>query len=384
LLPNFNERGKHAMTTLNGNILAPTGFVRGALTLDAQGRIASITGAPVATAAVRDNGAPIVLPGFIDLHVHGGAGHDIMEGGEAALQVARLHARHGTTSLLATTMTAPQEDLDMAFSAMAPLCAQRVPNAARVLGVHLEGPYISEARLGAQPPFARPASFEEIHRLHAMAPIRLITLAPEVGGNDALIAQLVAEGFKVQLGHTTGSYEQGVAALRCGATGFTHLFNAMSALHHREPGMVGAALAHAEFAEVIPDLLHVHPGAIHAALRAIPKLYCVTDSTSAAGMPDGDYKLGRHTVTKCMGGVRLADGTLAGSVLSMDQALRNLVDTLGLDLADASRRVSTYAADHMGLQDRGRLQAGAWADVVVLDRDLALQAVLVEGHAVAL
>jgi N-acetylglucosamine-6-phosphate deacetylase len=384
LLPNFNERGEHAMTTLNGNILTPIGFVRGALTLDAQGRIASITGAQVATAAVRDNGAPIVLPGFIDLHVHGGAGHDIMEGGEAALQVARLHARHGTTSLLATTMTAPQEDLDMAFSAMAPLCAQRVPNAARVLGVHLEGPYISEARLGAQPPFARPASFEEIHRLHAMAPIRLITLAPEVGGNDALIAQLVAEGFKVQLGHTTGSYEQGVAALRCGATGFTHLFNAMSALHHREPGMVGAALAHAEFAEVIPDLLHVHPGAIHAALRAIPKLYCVTDSTSAAGMPDGDYKLGRHTVTKCMGGVRLADGTLAGSVLSMDQALRNLVDTLGLDLADASRRVSTYAADHMGLQDRGRLQAGAWADVVVLDRDLALQAVLVEGHAVAL
>jgi N-acetylglucosamine-6-phosphate deacetylase len=357
LWPNLNKHDEHAMMTLHGNILTPTGFVQGALALDAQGRIANITGAPVATATVRDNGAPIVLPGFIDLHVHGGAGHDIMEGGDAALQVARLHARHGTTSLLATTMTAPQEDLDAAFAAMGPLCRERAPNAARVLGVHLEGPYISEARLGAQPPFARPASFDEIHRLHAMAPIRLITLAPEVGGNDALIAQLVAEGFKVQLGHTTGSYEQGVAALRCGATGFTHLFNAMSALHHREPGMVGAALAHAEFAEVIPDLLHVHPGAIHAALRAIPKLYCVTASTSAAGMPDGDYKLGRHTVTKCMGGVRLAD---------------------------ASRRVSTYAADHMGLQDRGRLQAGAWGDVVVLDRDLALQAVYVEGAGVLL
>ncbi|HCX80259.1 MAG: N-acetylglucosamine-6-phosphate deacetylase [Curvibacter sp. RIFCSPHIGHO2_12_FULL_63_18] len=370
--------------TLHGHILTPTGFVHGTLTLDAQGRIAGITGTPVATAAVRDSGVPIVLPGFIDLHVHGGAGHDIMEGGDAALHVATLHARHGTTSLLATTMTAPQADLDAAFAAMGPLCAQRAPNAARVLGVHLEGPYISEARLGAQPPFARPASLGEIHRLHAMAPIRLITLAPEVGGNHDLIAQLVAEGFKVQLGHTTGSYEQGVAALRCGATGFTHLFNAMSALHHREPGMVGAALAHAEFAEVIPDLLHVHPGAIHTALRAIPKLYCVTDSTSAAGMPDGDYKLGRHTVTKCMGGVRLADGTLAGSVLSMDQALRNLVDTLGLDLADASKRVSTYAADHLGLPDRGRLQAGAWGDVVVLDRDLALQAVRVEGQEVLL
>ncbi|WP_294769572.1 N-acetylglucosamine-6-phosphate deacetylase [uncultured Rhodoferax sp.] len=370
-------------TTLHGHILTPQGFVRGSLRTTPEGRVASITGTPVAQEAVRGSAEPIVLPGFIDLHVHGGAGHDIMEGGDAALHVARLHARHGTTSLLATTMTAPQSDLDDAFAAMGPLCRERAPNAARVLGVHLEGPYISEARLGAQPPFARPASFDEIHRLHAMAPIRLITLAPEVGGNEALIAQLVAEGFKVQLGHTTGSYEQGVAAMRCGATGFTHLFNAMSALHHREPGMVGAALAHSEFAEIIPDLLHVHPGAIRTALRAIPKLYCVTDSTSAAGMPDGDYKLGRHTVTKCMGGVRLADGTLAGSVLSMDQALRNLVDALGLDLADASKRVSTYAADHMGLADRGRLQVGAWADAVVLDRDLVLQAVLLEGSTMA-
>ena len=151
-------------TGLQGNILTPAGFVHGSLVLDAQGRIAGITGTPLATAAARDNGAPMLLPGFVDLHVHGGAGHDIMEGGDAALHVARLHARHGTTSLLATTMTAPQADLDMAFAAMAPLCAQRAPNAARVLGVHLEGPYISEERLGAQPPFARPASVAEIHR----------------------------------------------------------------------------------------------------------------------------------------------------------------------------------------------------------------------------
>ncbi|MDT8991040.1 N-acetylglucosamine-6-phosphate deacetylase [Curvibacter sp. APW13] len=372
------------MTPLHGNILTPAGFIQGSLHFGADGRIAGVTGAPLSAQAARDNGQPLLLPGFIDLHVHGGAGHDIMEGGEAAWHVAHLHAKHGTTSLLATTMTAPQVDLDAAFAALAPLCAAPAPNAARVLGVHLEGPYISEARLGAQPPFARPASLAEIHRLNALAPIRLITLAPEVGGNDALIAELVREGFKVQLGHTTGSYEQGVAALRCGATGFTHLFNAMSPLHHREPGMVGAALAHAEFSELIPDLLHVHPGAIRTALRAIPKLYCVTDSTAAAGMPDGDYKLGRHTVTKCMGGVRLADGTLAGSVLSMDQALRNLVDTLGLDLADASRRVSTYAADHLGLTDRGRLQAGAWADVVQLDAALQVQGVWVQGTAVAM
>jgi N-acetylglucosamine-6-phosphate deacetylase len=151
-------------------------------------------------------------------------------------------------------------------------------------------------------------------------------VAPEIDGHLALVKQMADAGIRVQIGHTNGTYEDGVAALAQGAAGFTHLFNAMPGLHHREPGMAGAALAHAQYAEIIPDLLHVHPGAIKVALRSIPKLFCVTDSTAAAGMPDGEYMLGRQTVHKCMGGVRLADGTLAGSTLTMDQALRNLVD----------------------------------------------------------
>jgi N-acetylglucosamine-6-phosphate deacetylase len=224
-------------------------------------------------------------------------------------------------------------------------------------------------------------SLDELARLHALVPVRLLTLAPEVGDNLARIPELVAAGYRVQLGHTTGSYAQGVEALRAGAQGFTHLFNAMSGLHHREPGMVGAALAHARYAELIPDLLHVHPGAIRAALRAIPCAYCVTDSTAASGMPDGEYALGRQRVTKCLGGVRLADGTLAGSALTMDRALRNLVEHLGLELADASRRLSTYAADALALSDRGRLAVGAWADAVVLDRDLKITDVILEGAA---
>jgi N-acetylglucosamine-6-phosphate deacetylase len=153
----------------------------------------------------------------------------------------------------------------------------------------------------------------------------------------------------------------------------------MTPLHHRLPGMVGAALAHAQYAEIIPDLLHVHPGAIRTALRCIPHLYCVTDSTAATGMPDGEYKLGRQSVTKCLGGVRLADGTLAGSTLTMDRALRNLVDVIGLELDDAARRVSTYPADFLELPDRGRVVPGAWADVVHLDRDLRVQAVYLQG-----
>ena len=248
-----------------------------------------------------------------------------------------------------------------------------------MLGVHLEGPYINPGKLGAQPDFARPLDMDELQRLHAVAPIRLITLAPEIAGNLEAIEPLVAAGFRIQIGHSLGSYEDGVKALAKGASGFTHLFNAMTGLHHRLPGMAGAALAHAEFAEIIPDMLHVHAGAMRVALRSIPRLFCVTDSTAAAGMPDGEYRLGRHTVTKCLGGVRLADGTLAGSTLTMDQAFRNLVNELQRDLADASRRVSTNAADYLGLTDRGRLLPGAWADLVVLDRDLVLKDVFVEG-----
>jgi N-acetylglucosamine-6-phosphate deacetylase len=222
----------------------------------------------------------------------------------------------------------------------------------------------------------------ELQRWNQRFPIRLITLAPEVPGNMDLIASLCEAGFRVQIGHSRGSYEDGRSALSKGAKSFTHLFNAMSPLHHRAPGMVGAALAHAEYAELIPDLIHVHPGAIRVALRAIPGLYCVTDSTAAAGMPDGEYRLGRHTVTKCLGGVRLSDGTLAGSTLTMDQALRNLVLELGLTLADASRRVSTHAADYLGASDRGRLCQGAWGDAVLLNRDLQLLDVFIEGASI--
>ena len=366
---------------LEGHILTPAGFVRGRLRM-AEGRIAVLDGVAVSEAEVRaDAATPLLLPGFIDLHVHGGGGADTMEGGPAVTTLARLHARHGTTSLLATTMTAPLAEIEAALRALAPAIAQRPLGAARVLGVHLEGPYISPDKLGAQPAFARPPLLPEVLALHAIAPIRLVTLAPEVAGNLALIPALVEAGMRVQIGHTGATYEQAWAALQQGASGFTHLFNAMSPLHHRAPGVAGAALAHAQHAEIIPDLLHVHPGAIRAALRAIPGLFCVSDATAAAGMPDGEYGLGRQTVIKCMGGVRLADGTLAGSTLTLDQALRNLV-AIGLPLQEASARCSQHAAHYLGLADRGRLQPGAWADVLQLDATtLQLQQVWAEGEA---
>ncbi len=375
------------MTALEGHVLTPNGFIKGRLTFDGS-RIGAVNGSPVDEASVRESALPIIVPGFVDLHVHGGGGADVMDGGEATAVVAQTHVRTGTTLMLATTMTAPASDLSAAFSGVAQAiavasAASAARAAAHIFGVHLEGPYISEERLGAQPNFTRHLAMEELQALNAISPIRLVTLAPESSGNLEAIPALVAAGYKVQLGHSNASYEQTKAALDAGAAGFTHLYNAMSALQHRQPGMVGAALAHGEHAEIIVDLLHIHPGAIRAAMRSISGLYCVTDSTAAANMPDGEYQLGRQRVTRCMGGVRLADGTLAGSVLTMDQAFRNLVQHLDLSLVEASRRTSTLAADYIGAADRGRISVGAFADVVVLDRNLMLTDVFAQGVAVA-
>jgi N-acetylglucosamine-6-phosphate deacetylase len=369
------------VNALNGLILTPAGWRHGTLTHEG-GRIVALQGEPVGDEAWRGSAEPIVLPGFIDLHVHGGGGADTMQAGAAIETIARTHARHGSTALLATTMTAPRGEIETALRALARACKARSEGGARVLGVHLEGPYISPDKLGAQPAFALTPSAAEILALHALAPIRVVTLAPELPGALETTAALVAAGMRVQIGHSNASYEQACAAMSAGAAGFTHLFNAMSGLHHRAPGAVGAALAHAKHAELIPDLLHVHPGAMRAALRSIPGLYCVTDATAAAAMPDGEYRLGRHIVHKCAGGVRLADGTLAGSTLTMDQALRNLVDGVGLSLREASLRVSTHAAQYLGIADRGVLGVGAWADIVVLDAQLRLRQVFVEGQGV--
>lgn len=212
-----------------------------------------------------------------------------------------------------------------------------------------------------------------------LARIKVVTCAPEADPDGTLARWLSARGVRVQIGHSGCDYETACKSFESGRHGVTHLFNAMSSLLHRAPGVVGAALAHARYAEFIPDLLHVHRGAIRVALRAIPDLYAVTDATAAAGMPDGDYQLGRQQVRKCDNGVRLADGTLAGSSLTMIQAFRNLV-AIGLTVTEASRRTSTIAADYLGLADRGRIVRGAVADVLVLDDALELVSVIVRGR----
>lgn len=358
---------------LEGNILTPDGWLRGRLRFGA--RIEAIEGEPVAEPST----GPWILPGFMDLHVHGGGGRDIMEGEDAPRAMALTHAAAGTTSLLATTMTAPMEEISVALRSIKVAMDARRRGEARILGVHLEGPFINPGRLGAQPPCVVSGDLDAALALHAIAPIRVLTIAPEMAGHLELTRSLSGLGVRVQVGHTLATYEEVTAALEAGASGFTHLFNVMTALHHRQPGAVGAALAHGDFAELIPDLIHVHPGAIRAALRCIPRLYAVTDGTAASGMPDGDYKLGANAVKKCQNSVRLPDGTLAGSCLTMHQAFKNLVH-IGLSMAEASRRCSQYPAEHLGIAERGHIAPGCFADLLVVEEDLALRQVLVEGE----
>jgi len=355
-------------TRLTGRILTPAGWVTGTLRCTAQ------------IIAVEPGPAPddrFIVPGFVDLHVHGGHGADCMEGADSVRHMAGFHAHHGTTSLLATTVTAPADDLRRAMSGIAE--AMRAPGpGARVLGAHSEGPFISPDALGAQPPFAIPPDLPLLEQLAAAVPIRVATYAPEVDPDGTLLAAFRQLGVRAQIGHTTCDFAQARTALAGGAAGFTHLYNAMSGLHHRRAGAVGAALALAGSAELILDFQHVDEGAARTALRAVPRLHCVSDAVAAAGMPDGEYRLGAHQIFKQGETVRLANGSLAGSVLTMDRALRNLL-SLGLPLAEAARRCSTLPAEYLGLADRGTLVPGAAADAVVLDGRGRLLGVMLEG-----
>ncbi|MCB9992698.1 MAG: amidohydrolase family protein [Hyphomicrobiaceae bacterium] len=360
---------------LKGSILTPGGWVWGELAFDEN--ILTINGKERVAPA-----PPYVLPGFIDLHVHGGGGGDVMDGLDAIRQTATLHARHGTTALLATSVTAPRAQIEHFFRSVALAEKSDWPNAARVLGAHLEGPFINPNKLGAQPNFPIAANGDLLQRWSRMASIRIVTYAPELDQSGDFLTALHTSGMRAQIGHTLCSYHQASAAIDAGC-GVTHLFNAMSGMSHRGNGAAGAALARADYAEIIADLQHVEAGAILAARRAIPHLYGVTDAVSATGMPDGKYFLGTQLVSKNGNRVQLDDGTLAGSCLTMDQALRNLV-SIGLPLDEAARRLSTIPADWLGLADRGRLLAGAKADIVVLDADLCLQSVFVAGRLVDL
>lgn len=330
-----------------------------------------------------------VLPGFIDLHVHGGAGYDTMDATPEALAVmAYFFAQHGVTSFLATTMTAPHVEILQAVTAVGQWDQQNATGA-RILGLHVEGPYISLKFPGAQPAkYIRPPSLREFTELMAAGPVRMITLAPEVDGADELIAAARRLGVIPVWGHTDATYETCVRAAELGMTQATHTYNAMSGLHHRKPGVLGATLAiDSIYAQLIADNIHVHPAAMKvlARCKGVDRTLLITDAMRAAGLPEGEYELGGQPVTVKEGSCRLADGTLAGSILTMECALANFMAATGLPLAAAWPTTSRTPAQALGLAHQvGSLAPGYQADVVVLDAHMQVVATVVGGKLVYL
>ncbi|MBC7804998.1 MAG: N-acetylglucosamine-6-phosphate deacetylase [Akkermansiaceae bacterium] len=334
-----------------------------------------------------------LLPGFIDIHIHGGGGSDTMDATPDALRtICRTHARNGTTGLLLTTMTQSREKITNALAAARNAYesgADFCPDGAQVLGIHLEGPYISAKRPGAQPKeFVRPydaAEFAEWLDV-AGAALKLITLAPEEPGADDLIRICQERGIVVSFGHTDASAEQTRAALDIsGYAHATHLFNAMPALHHRNPGVLGVALTDDRMrCEIISDGHHVAPEIARLALEAKKdrNVILITDAMAGAGAPDGAYDLGGHVVAVANGKALLSDGTLAGSVLTMAQAVRNMREWTNAGWDTLRLISSTNAANALGIINKGRIATDADADFVLVDDSLTVRGTYIGGRCV--
>ena len=338
--------------------------------------------------AAADRVRGLISPGFIDVHVHGGDGADFTDGSaEANERIVNLHARHGTTALAATTLSASRADVTTAIAAIARTAAD-APTGAEICGVHLEGPYINVRSAGAQDTASiRPSDIQELTGWMTEAPrLRwMMTIAPEIDGARALI-----EHFKSRvlfsIGHTGATFADAVAAIEWGAAHFTHLFNAMTGMHHREPGVVGAALESiGATAELIADGVHVHPAVMRIACTAMPnRIALITDAIRACGMPEGKYKLYDYEVTVSSGEARLANGTLAGSVLTMDVAVQNMVELAGLPVERVIPMATEVPARILNVAARkGRIENGYDADVVILSEKLEVERVLTRGEEIA-
>ena len=334
-----------------------------------------------------------LVPGFLDEHIHGIAGHDTMRGAHDVLEMSRALARHGVTTFLPTTMNAGPEETNAALRGVKAAMQAGAPGA-DIAGAHMEGPFLGAAYPGAQKAGANLApTLENYARLTegAQDVVRLLTLAPENPGARDLIAALAARGVAVSAGHTDAKYEQIREAMESGLTQMTHLYNCMSPLHHRAPGAVGAALTlEGLSSQVIADGIHLHPAAVKLAVRACSRVLLITDAMEAADMPDGDYDLGGQKVFVRGGAARLAAGNLArlaagnlaGSTLTLERGVRNAMRFAGISLEQAAVMASANVADALGLADRGRIRPGLRADLCLLDAAGEVRMTLVAGKIV--
>jgi N-acetylglucosamine-6-phosphate deacetylase len=333
------------------------------------------------------------IPGFVDVHIHGAGGHDVMEGTDKALAaVARTIALHGTTSFLATTVTASPDDIVRSVEGIARFITEQHNTnepRAEVLGVHYEGPFISSARRGVHPKeWIQLPSAELLERFlrAASGNARILTIAPELLGASPCIDAAHKAGLVVAMGHTDATYEQARAAVARGVHHAVHVYNAMRPFSHRDSGVIGAVLTSPEVtAELIADGVHVEEAAMRLLLQAKGAgcVVLVSDGISATGMPDGKYMLGKFEVTVSGGVCRNAEGKLAGSTLTLDRALRNIVG-LGISLQDAVRMLTVNPATLLGIEfKKGALRNGADADIVLLDEGLNVTNVWARGVALS-
>lgn len=372
-------------------ICTPKAVIESGWLLTGDGRIAGLgPGAPPAgtgrTAQVVDARGITLLPGFIDIHVHGGDGADTMDADPAALvQLARFHARHGTTTLVPTTWAAEPSAVAAAVAAVASARGP-VDGGATIAGAHLEGPWINPARAGAQDRSQiRPFNSGEAAALLGSDAVVLVTLAPEMPGSAALIAGCRRRGVVVSAGHTEATFADMEAAVAAGLTQVTHTFNAMSPFGHRDPGTAGAALLLDQLrCELIADGVHVHPAAMAVLARAKGPdgVILVTDATRATGLPDGEVDLGGRPGRHCGGTVRLEDGTLAGSALTFEVALANFARAAGWGWEHLWKAASGNAARSLGLDTKGALLPGRDADLVLLDEEGTVRLTVVGGRIV--
>lgn len=324
------------------------------------------------------------FPGFIDIHIHGAAGHDAMDATPEALAgIAGALPKEGTTSFLATTMTQSDEAISEALDNIRAFHAH--DGHAEMLGVHLEGPFISAKRAGAQPvEHIIEASYPLFREWQKKSgnQIRLITLAPETRGAMELIKKLAEEGVIASIGHSDATFEEVQAAVRSGASHVTHLYNQMSPFHHRNPGVVGGALMEDELmVELIADFIHSHPASVELAYRqkGAERLVLITDAMRAKGLPPGVYDLGGQDVQVTNKDARLAAGNLAGSILTMDGAMRNVQSVTGCSVSELVAMTSFNAANELGLAHKGKIKSGADADIAILDQDLNVQLTICRG-----
>jgi N-acetylglucosamine-6-phosphate deacetylase len=371
-----------SLTWSNARLVRPDRVVEGGWVRVEGGRIAALGSAsdPVPGGDVRDLGGRYVTPGYIDIHTHGGGGASFTTGDqEEARTAAAFHLAHGTTTCVASLVTAPVADLARMTDALGELVGDGL-----LAGVHLEGPFLSAKRCGAQDPeYLRPPDPAALAVMLRSPHVLMVTLAPELDGALDAVKRVVGAGVVAAVGHTDASYAETTAAIDAGATVATHLFNGMRGLHHRDPGPVGAALNDERVTvELINDGIHLHPAIVAMAVRAARGGFTlVTDAMAAAGMGDGDYRLGSMEVRVSGGVARLAAGdSIAGSTLTMENAVRNAVHASGLSVPDAVAAATVTPARVLGLDDRGALRPGLRADLLVLDDDLAVAEVVRGGR----